>query len=126
MKVKGAFLESSGAYSTTEVDAGEEYEVISNFVGGFITSVTTKNFGGLVGYVHDEGLLLGLPVNPIASTIFGRYLVGPCVVYGALDKNGHYDGEEHDVPSELLDKLPELHALMMELNGESAPETRDF
>ena len=52
----------------------------------------------LVGYVHDEGLLIGLPYNGMASLMFGRDLVGPCVVVSGSAPNGYYDGDNHDLP----------------------------
>lgn len=52
----------------------------------------------IVGYVNDEGLLDGLEPNTIASALFGRYLVGRCVVVGTLNPDGNYDGESYDIP----------------------------
>jgi hypothetical protein len=47
-------------------------------------------------------MLIGLEPNIIASVLFGRPLVGDCVVVGHLNERGEYDGEDHDVPSMLL------------------------
>lgn len=52
----------------------------------------------MVGYVHDEGLLIGLPINTHASLLFGRELVGPVVVVSGTSPKGKYDGENHDLP----------------------------
>jgi hypothetical protein len=51
-----------------------------------------------VGYVHDEGLLLELPVNPMASVVLQREIVGPCVLVSGSSPNGYYDGDNHDLP----------------------------
>lgn len=51
-----------------------------------------------VGYVHDEGLILDLPVNIMASIVLQREIVGPCVLVSGTSPSGEYDGDNHDVP----------------------------
>lgn len=84
-------------------------EDIQVHVGGIIDAVTTtvnpdeygfpgNNFS-LVGYVHDEGLLLGMPLNERACVLFERELVGDVVIVsGTNPTNGDYDGDNHDIP----------------------------
>jgi hypothetical protein len=66
-------------------------ESIQGFVGGWIDAVSRKIDPAefdladappvrVVGYVHDEGILLGLPLNKLACLVFGRELYGPCVL----------------------------------------------
>lgn len=71
-----------------------------------------------VGYVHDEGLLLELPVNIMASIVLQREIVGPCVLVSGSSPNGFYDGDNHDIPEwfanavfqgGLLELAEELH-----------------
>jgi len=82
---------------------------IQEHVGEIIDAVTTvvdpSEFGhegsefAMVGYVHDEGLLLGMPLNERACVLFERKLVGDVVVVsGTNPTSGAYDGENHDVP----------------------------
>jgi hypothetical protein len=83
---------------------------INGVVDGWFDSVHPMHeheLGALniVGYVHDEGLLLGLQPNLIASALFGRVLVGRCVVVGTLNPDGEYDGDSHDVPSNAIKVL---------------------
>lgn len=71
----------------------------------------------IVGYVNDEGLLNGLEPNTIASALFGRYLVGRCVVVGTVNPYGDYDGASYDVPHkamEVLEWLEGAHQLWRE------------
>jgi len=72
------------------------YEDLRAAVGGLIASVVLKCEDGRRrnGFVHDEGLLIGLPVNPRASAMYKAAhpgmtafagpgwgtLVGPCVI----------------------------------------------
>jgi hypothetical protein len=52
-----------------------------------------------VGYIHDEGLILDLPFNATASTLFGRELRGDVVIVSGTNPDTHeYDGENHDLP----------------------------
>lgn len=72
-----------------------EADDIRRIVGGWFDCARAEHY---VGYVHDEGLLIGLPINYIASVMFGRILAGDCVVVGSLNENGEYDGESYDAP----------------------------
>ena len=59
-----------------------------------------------VGYIKDTGLIDGLPVNVMASIMFGRDLFGPVVVVsGTNPKTREYDGENHDVPAWFCDRV---------------------
>ena len=77
--------------SITPIPLGD-HTTIHEQVGGWFDCVTTES---LVGYVHDEGLLLGLQLNPIATALFGRIIVGNCVVYSFRNEKGEYDGDNH-------------------------------
>jgi hypothetical protein len=53
----------------------------------------------LVGYVHDEGIPLGMPQNPMASMLFEQNLFGDVVlVNGTNPETGEYDGETYGLP----------------------------
>lgn len=76
-----------------KVDGG--YKELQNLVGGLIDAVNSDKASC---YVNDEGLLIGLPFNRIASILMGRYLVGDAVVCGDVDD----DGNDTDVSDEVL------------------------
>lgn len=80
---------------------------IQTAVGGLIDVVTRQMPDGtvVVGYVHDEGLLLGMETNWFASAFFERELVGPCVVLGGTSPSGDYDGDDYDLPEKLFQFL---------------------
>ena len=92
---------TAGMHVATSSDEGSISEFINNAVGGWFDAVhpVYTDFN-VVGYVHDEGLLLGLEPNPVASAMFGRFLVGNVVVVGTLNADGKYDGASHDVSDE--------------------------
>lgn len=77
----------------------DSLRVLQQSVGGYIDCVRADDF---VGYVNDEGLLVGLEENITASILFQRYLVGNVVVVGAYSSEGVYDGDNHDAPEWLL------------------------
>jgi hypothetical protein len=92
---KAVIIRTSGTVeplTLSEADGG--YAEIRDAVGGYIDAVRD---GSLVGYVHDEGLLIGLPVNVMASALFARPLVGDVVLVGCVSPSGEYDGENYDV-----------------------------
>jgi hypothetical protein len=76
--------------------------VISEHIGGHFDVVRRES---VVGYVHDEGLLIKLPLNARASVLFNQYLVGNCVVVGCYNDKGKFDGDDYDVPSQIVDML---------------------
>lgn len=70
-------------------------KTIGSLIGGYFDCVRGEDF---VGYVDDEGLMNQLAYNATASAIFGRYLVGRCVVVGSISPSGEYDGDSYDCP----------------------------
>lgn len=97
---KAVVLRTTGEVETItlpEQDGG--YEVIRDTVGGYIDAVRAADF---VGYVHDEGLLIGLAPNIMASMLFERPIMGEVVIVGCVNENGVYDGENYDVPEIFL------------------------
>ena len=86
-----------------------DLESIQQYVGGCIDAVRTELEDGtvIVGYCHDEGLLLGMETNWFASALFNRQLAGPVVVVSGTSPSGEYDGENYDLPSAFYDYLCE-------------------
>jgi hypothetical protein len=95
------------------------YETLKALVGGYMDTVTrelsaedigadagneTSSFVA-VGYVHDEGLLIGLGVNRRATTIFGRKIVGDVVIVNGSNHEGRYDGDTYSVPEWFVNRM---------------------
>jgi hypothetical protein len=95
-------------------------ESLQGFVGGLIDAVskpfTPSDLYGdevpegateftAVGYVNDEGILLGLELNELASTVFQRELYGPVVVVSGTSPSGAYDGENYGLPTWFADAV---------------------
>ena len=98
MATKALHITSEGECLPLFLDEDTAHIAINEIVGGWFDSVNEGNLN-IVGYINDEGLLIGLPMNAVASALFGRPLAGDCVVIGALNEQGEYDGENHDVPA---------------------------
>lgn len=82
------------------------HKVINSQVGGHFDSVYTMDRRhNFVGYVNDEGLLLGMEPNTLASAIFGRFLCGPCVIIGTVNEHGANDGENHNITKDDLEYI---------------------
>ena len=77
-----------------------DLESIQHYVGGCIDAVRTELEDGtvIVGYCHDEGLILDLDTNWFASALFNRQLCGPVVLVSGTSPTGEYDGENYDLP----------------------------
>jgi hypothetical protein len=88
-----------------------DHRDIQEQVGGVFDVVVTKvsstpdpdddpDAFDLVAYVHDEGLLLDLPMNERACMVFRRQVVGDVVLLsGTNPTSGDSDGDNYDVPS---------------------------
>lgn len=89
----------------------DDYKSIQNIIGGPFDCVRTDmgqpDKVALVGYVHDEGLLLDLEFNFLATALFKREIRGDIVVTWGLSDNGYYDGDNHDMPPFILKFLKE-------------------
>ena len=67
-------------------------EALQAAVGGYIETVRLR-VGDAVMIVNEEGLLLGLPYNTLASGFAGRAIVGTAIIVGV-------NGEEFtDIPN---------------------------
>lgn len=104
-------IKTTGEVEVTTVPEDNGYQVLNELCGGWIDCVRNDD---IVGYVNDEGLLIGLDANVLASVLFGRPLVGDVVVLGALSEEGEYDGENHDVPEQYLsDRFREVASALL-------------
>jgi hypothetical protein len=79
----------------------EDYKSIQQAIGGHFDVVVTnlgKDDVSIVGYVHDEGLILDMELNYLATNLFQKELRGDCVIVWGLSPNGEYDGDNYDIP----------------------------
>lgn len=84
-----------------------DLESIQHYVGGCIDAVRTELEDGtvIVGYCHDEGLLLGMETNWFASALFNQQLCGPVVLVSGTSPDGEYDGDNYDLPEQFYKYL---------------------
>lgn len=115
MSTVSAVLLKAGTNVEPEAVMVDGLESIQLLVGGCIDAVRintqqvnpisgeqeTPTFT-LVGYVHDEGLMLDLEINWIASALFQQRIVGNVVLVSGNSPTGEYDGENYDVPDALF------------------------
>jgi len=90
-------LKTNGEVLPIELTNNNDHEIIHESVGGWFDCVRNHE-RRIVGYVHDEGLLIGLPANPVSSFLFNQVLAGDCVIVGSFSETGEYDGESHELP----------------------------
>lgn len=106
MPTTAVSVRTNGEVSEFLLEPETSYESITAVIGRPIDAVTiTAPLGqekhheqGVVVYCHDEGLLIGLKPNVVASMLCQRPIVGDVVLVGLYDENGYADGENHDVP----------------------------
>lgn len=111
----GILITTEGVIEYRNFNGLSDYQTA---VGGLITAVHAMS-GACEGYANDEGLYLGMPVNPVASILFGQYLVGNVVIIGAPDDNGY----DTDADQSLLSYIDYLNSVML-MHKEFTSEAR--
>lgn len=91
-------------------------DFISEVVGGWFDCVREDTF---IGYVNDTGLIDGLPINPVASIMFGRVLCGDAILFGALNAQGVYDGENHAIDPQVA-SVANIQHFLLKMNAEAS------
>lgn len=79
----GFLITAAGKITEIKPQNGSDYslEELQGFVGGVIELVSFRHNGKMkFAVVNDEGLLLNLPSNRVASLVVGRDLVGDCAI----------------------------------------------
>lgn len=73
-----------------------------DIVSGLITGVYSPLLPvGTTIYANDEGLLLGMEYNTVASLVTGTHLVGPVVFAGPPDD----EGDTTNITQEVIDVI---------------------
>ena len=92
-KAKGLFIGVDGTIETREFTVGESYEVIRNAVNGWIECAVV---GGEIDlWLNEEGKLIGLEPNPIATALFwDKYGFGTDIIVGDVFLTAHNDEGE--------------------------------
>ena len=98
-KVTGLLL-NAGVGGTIDTITIDGLESIQSYVGGTIDAVRAEVADTIcaVGYVHDEGLILDLEMNWLASALFSREIRGNVVLVNGYNKDNEYDGDNHEFP----------------------------
>lgn len=82
MHQTGTLYKMDGSQETVTPSVGKKFslEELQKYVGGFIELIPAyTRIPGIV-YANEDGLLLRLPFNEVASRLVGRSLVGDVLV----------------------------------------------
>jgi hypothetical protein len=80
---RGLRIDPDGTVTEVTVDGLDSMQAV---VGGLIELIQFHD-GSM--YVNEEGLLDGLPINPVASKLYGGYVVGSALCLGNGDRHGN-------------------------------------
>jgi hypothetical protein len=107
MSAVTGLLLGAGVGATVEPVIIDKLETIQGYVGGVIDAVRQQVSKDIcaVGYVHDEGLILDLEMNWIASALFMREIRGPVVLVNGFNDANEYDGDNHDLPDAFVEYM---------------------
>lgn len=91
--IRAVIIPPDGNVVATEIES--DLRAFQGVVGGYIEGV----YGRVATiYVNEEGLLLGLPPNPLATLFAQRILGAGVVLVGTALIVGPGDGEGNDTP----------------------------
>jgi hypothetical protein len=119
---KGAVLYPDGTYEEKDFN---ELKDMQSAVNGLIEIVHMYDYYGdevLTGYVNEEGILLGLPLNTVASALsfmFGNnpMMLGNMIVLGKDDG----EGNDTDIPQDILAFIKKVCADKNKIEAEYEP-----
>jgi hypothetical protein len=91
--IRALIVEPEGTFRDTEIETelGSFQAVVDGYIEGVFGSVATI-------YVNEEGLLMRLPHNPLATLFAQRILGAGVVLHGTALIVGPGDGEGNDTP----------------------------
>ena len=78
-------IQTDGSIRKAETPPKELLKTLQDLVGGIIQTVPMKYDPSHLVVCHEEGRLLGLPWNKIASQLTRNDIVGDCVVVKVED-----------------------------------------
>jgi hypothetical protein len=76
-------IDPDGTVTDITIDGLDSMQAV---VGGLIEPI---QFHDGTMYVNEEGLLESLPLNPVASKLYGGYVVGSALLLGNGDRHGN-------------------------------------
>lgn len=110
---KALFIPATGEPRTITLPKENAHHDIHELIGGWFSAVGLPD--GVVMYVHDEGLLIGLEPNVTATSLYGNPIAGDVLLVGTLNEKGERDGYDYDLPEFLFD--PEFLVRVAEVNN---------
>lgn len=125
--MKAVLVKTSGEVTTIDLAREGAHTVINELVGGWFDCVNDWEMG-VTAYVHDEGLLINLPTNNMASLLFRKVLAGDVVLVGIADDEGY----DTNVPSDFMTEhfanmaLEASHDVELSLSINNHRESMDF
>jgi len=116
-------VEADEPITELEVHVLEDYQAV---VGGWIEPVDLPDLGVTI-YVHEEGLVMGLPFNSRAAFLWWYFvpearqkamLVGSALVVGLPDRNG----DSTDIPAHVVDMIGKPGVWRVEVKTHGDPK----
>ena len=95
--MKGIVISTANTIQTTEIPENGHrlYDLVRDAVGGYMENVYPMRLDrNLIMVVNEEGLLMGLPINPVASYLYGMDIHGQPIVGNVIIlKKGYFEDE---------------------------------
>lgn len=85
----GIQIKANGEIRVREFTVDNTLEVMQSAVGGYIALQPLHSMWGGEMYANDEGIQLGLPINPLASVVAMTPILGDVFITGIADGEGY-------------------------------------
>lgn len=117
----------SQAVRALHIDKANILKTLQEAVGGNIEALTSPVRRDLICYINENGKQLELPRNARAEAFLRSigirlyewdWISGNMVVCGMLNEQGENDGDEHDVPEDILEGTLEMFEMECRVWGE--------
>ena len=101
-------ITSDGVVSDTQITP--DYDSISDAVGGWIEHISLikdDSFNWASMYVNEEGKIIHLPYNKIATALYQRgritddFIAGDVIIFGPVSDQG----DEQDITDDILTEI---------------------
>ena len=95
--MKAAVFNADSTGGIIDFEEDTSYQLIKDAVGGIFQAINLPGLGATM-WVHDEGKILGLPVNPFGNMFWKSeygdtdFIVGDIILTGPTGPNGETTG----------------------------------
>lgn len=116
--MKAVIVPAKGGPTIVDFNKGDSYDLIQNSVGGTFDCIRLHSIGADM-WIHDEGKIIGLPVNSLASMLwfqeygFSDVIAGDALITGGTDEEGNTLGLTEKEANDVIDTMYGMNSALV-------------